>query len=70
MCFFSPFFQTFWTISLHYLELIYDEYVLETLQNKAVRVAYNKFLHFLSSFYAVMHTASISILLMPEMPAK
>ena len=51
-------------------ELIYDEYVLETLQNKAVRVAYNKFLYFLSSFYAVMHRVSVSILLMPEMPAR
>ena len=38
--------------------------------HKAVRVAYNKFLHFLSSFYAVMHRDSVSILLMPEMPAR
>ena len=28
------------------------------------------FLHFLSSFYAVMHRVSVSILLMPEMPAR
>ena len=48
----------------------YDDYVLEILQNNAVRVAYNKFLYFLSSFYAVMHRFSVSILLMPEMPAK
>ena len=58
---FSPFFR-------HYLELIYDEYVLETVQNKA-ELHVISFCIF-SQVFMQRCRVSVSILLMPEMPAR
>ena len=53
-----------------FFESIYDEYVLETLQNKGSELHIINFCIFCQVFVPVMHRVSVSILLMPEMPAR